>query len=822
MKNWTIRIPALLLAFVFLVANASEAQTASVQGKVTLKGETTPQPGIAVFLDGTGLGTITSGDGTFALENIPPGKYQLVASSIGYLTLQQSIALKAGETTQVLLEVEESVMGLPAAVVQSVSLTGGMRGLRNVPGAAHYISPKEIERFGYTDINRTLRTVPGINLVEEDGFGLRPNIGLRGTGSERSSKITVMEDGVLSAPAPYAAPAAYYFPTIGRINALEILKGSSQIRFGPYTTGGAINLISTPIPSEFSGRLDLLGGSFSNRNLHASAGNSHRNIGYLVESFQYSSDGFKELDNGGDTGFDKKDYLAKVRLNTSPDAKIYQSITFKIGQSTERSTESYLGLTNEDFEKTPYRRYAASQMDKMNTKHNQYSARHVVQFSSSLDLTTTAYRNEFSRNWYKLNKVKESTGQSPSIAAVLDGPANFSEAFNILTGSTSALENALEVKANNRSYRSQGVQSVLGWRFRTAGISHSIDLGLRYHFDEMDRFQWVDGYKMENGVMELTTPGTPGTESNRLESGKALASYLQYKLKAGKWTLIPGLRYENIELERQDYGKNDPQRTGTELSTRSNSVDVFIPGAGFNYQFNDHTDVFGGIHKGFSPPGTKDETQPEKSINYELGARYQKGGLSGQTAIFFNDYDNLLGADLAAAGGNGTTDLFNGGQVKTKGIEFQLTYDLLTPKESGWNLPVTVVYTFTDAIFQTSFDSEFEGWGGVEAGDELPYIARHSAAVVLGLENKRLSLNLSTRYQSAMRTQAGQDSIPENEKTDAFFVTDASASYLVHPRIALYGSVTNLTDETFVVARRPAGLRPSLPRAIMAGMKVNF
>lgn len=62
----------------------------------------------------------------------------------------------------------------------------------------------------------------------------------------------------LAAPAPYSAPAAYYFPNVARMEAVEVLKGSSQVQYGPFTTGGAINLVSTPIPNNLSGKAENL------------------------------------------------------------------------------------------------------------------------------------------------------------------------------------------------------------------------------------------------------------------------------------------------------------------------------------------------------------------------------------------------------------------------------------------------------------------------------------------------------------------------------------------------------------------------------------
>ncbi|HHM20524.1 MAG TPA: TonB-dependent receptor [Bacteroidetes bacterium] len=809
-------------AFVLLSTIVSEAQTARLEGTVRLPDTTTPVVGAFVYIDGTDLSAVTDVRGDFILPEVAAGQYDLVATGLGYRTVVRPVKVVAGQTLRVQLEMDEAVIGLPPVVVEGVSLTGGLAGLKDIPGSAHYLSPLDLEKFSYTDINRTLRAVPGVNLQEEDGFGLRPNIGLRGTGSERSSKITVMEDGVLAAPAPYAAPAAYYFPAIGRMQAVEVLKGSSQIRFGPYTTGGAINLISTAIPDRFSGRMHLLGGSYANRNLHTYAGNSHRNFAYLAEAFQYQSGGFKKLDNDAPTGFDKKDYLAKIRINTGPKASLYQSLTFKIGQSKEVSDETYLGLTESDFKATPYRRYAASQKDQMNTSHEQFALRHVIEFSKNIALTTTLYRNNFHRNWYKLDKVVTADGEKVKIAKVLDNPVGQAEAYGILTGQTSTRDDALRVKANNRTYFSEGIQTALGWHFHTGSIRHQPDLGIRLHRDEIDRFQWVDAYAMDNGTMKLTSAGTPGTESNRVERGKALAAYLQYKLKTGKWTFVPGLRHENILLERMDYGKNDPARLGTDLATRSNQVAVWIPGIGLDYRPNAFVSFFGGVHKGFSPPGSKEETAPEQSTNYELGARYRKGALSGQAVLFFNDYDNLLGADLASSGGSGSGDLFNGGEVKVKGLEWQLSYDLLPASGAGWSMPFTVVYTYTDARFQNSFDSDFEGWGKVEKGDELPYLPNHQLTLLLNLNNQHFHFNISGRYQDAMRTRAGQGALPDNEKTDAHFILDANAGYTIHKNVVLFASLTNATDKVYVVARRPAGLRPGMPRAFVGGLKVRF
>ena len=715
----------------------------------------------------------------------------------------------------------DSIQKLDEVILSTTMIFGNKYVAKHRTGSAYYLSPKEIQKFSFVDVNRVLRTVPGVTIYEEDGFGLRPNISLRGTSPERSSKITLMEDGVLIAPAPYSSPSAYYFPTIARMEAVEVLKGSSQIQFGPSTTGGAINMISSLIPAQFGGKISASYGSFNSNQLHAKIGGGNNSFGYMLEYLNYGSDGFKTLPSGKNTGFNKNDLVAKFKINLFPNAAIKQSLELKFQYADEVGNETYLGLTDEDFNTNPFSRYAASNNDKMTTDHSQYMLTHKLDFSKNFRVTTTAYQNNFSRNWYKLNDVTFN-GVKKSIANILEDPTTLSNHFSLVNGTVDSGIDALGVKANNRKYYSKGIQTKLDYHWYKGDSFHDLEIGLRYHYDEEDRFQWVDKYSISNtGVLSLTTAGKPGTNANRIASAIAFASYVTYKLKTDNWTFTPGIRYENILLQREDFGKNDVTRSGIDLATRENSVDVFIPGMGMNYKFNNDFSLFGGIHKGFSPPGNQDGQESEESVNYELGTRFNLGKLKGELVGFLNDYSNLLGSDLAATGGTGTLEQFNAGEVNVNGMEVLLNYNLAI-KGSKISMPISFGYTFTNSEFQNSFDSSDGLWGVVSVGDEMPYIPKHQFNAAFSLEHSSFEINLNARYNGAFRTLAGTGTIAENEKVSSNFIVDISGKYYVNKKLRLTANIINLLDNTYAVSRVPAGLRPGHPFGIYGGLEYSF
>ena len=711
---------------------------------------------------------------------------------------------------------EEAINEATLRISERVNVVGSASSLETIPGSAYVIDGEALEaqRQGFDDIHRMLRQVPGVVIQEEDGYGLRPNIGMRGTGSERSAKITLMEDGVLIAPAPYTAPSAYYFPVTGRMESIEVRKGSSQIKFGPRTNGGALNLISTRVPTSLRMRADVAVGTDSALKGHINVGDSYKNVGWLFETYQLRTNGFKELDGGDRTGFHVQDYLGKLRFNTSPSARIFQTLELKVGAGKEDSNETYLGLTGRDFDGNPVRRYAASQPDNIQWNHQQFQARHFVAVPNGIDVTTTFYRNNFERNWYKLQSIL-GTG----IGGIFDDPLKHASELAIAKGADSD-PNDLRVRANVREYYSQGIQSVAGFTAHTGATEHNFELGFRYHRDEEDRFQHEDGYQMLNGLMGLTSSGAPGSQSNRVSDASALALFAQDTIRISRWTLLPGVRYETIELTRTDYATSDPGRR--EPRVRKNHVTAVVPGIGITYAATPKLNVFGGIHKGFSPPGpgATEFTQSEESANYELGVRGQSRSLGAEVVLYYNDYSNLLGIDTLSSGGSGEGDLFNGGASRVQGVEASLRYDFAELSKSRLRFPFLFSYTLSDAKFLSSFDSTYPPWGDVQKGDKLPYLARHQLYARFAVEDSGWSAGVDTNFTSRMRTEAGQGDIPAGQGTDAYLVVNAFAEFDLSEDVRFFASVQNVGNNAYIVSRRPAGLRPGLPRTFMTGIKL--
>ena len=697
--------------------------------------------------------------------------------------------------------------------------------VKHTPGSAHILNSKKLEQKNHDDPQAVLGAVAGVYVRGEDGVGLRPNIGIRGTNPNRSSKVALMEDGVPFAPAPYSAPAAYYFPLVTRMVQVRVLKGPATVVYGPQTVGGSIDLVTRSIPASPTGSLDLGLGEYGYGKLHAFYGASDDTNGFLLEAVHLRNDGFKRLPDDSDSGSYRNEWMVKASHVFDPLARDKNELRLKATYSEEHSNETYLGLSDEDFRRDPLRRYGASKLDEMKWNRTAVALTHELAFDSKpkLKITTTAYRNDLHRVWRRLKGIR-----GADLYGVLANPASNPHLFGVVSGreDSTGMSDVLLIGPNDRTFVSQGIQTVVSLEPVTGPISHRIEYGIRLHYDRVERRQSEDGYLVIGGELVPEGSATAVTEFNE----DATESAALYAIDALTWetlTLTPGVRVEfwhstgtNKAVGREDGG----------------SARVVLPGVGAYWAVLDELGVLAGVYRGFSPPppprpddrpapvGAREEPgmkKPELSTNYEGGARLSADPARLEVIGFYNDYSNLTDVCTQSSGcvDQSLDRQFDAGRAKIYGLEAYAEHE---PKLGTLKFPLSVSYTLTYAEFLDSFNSFDPMWLNVAAGDEIPYVPRHQLNASVGVETERVGGYAALTYVAAMREEAGSEPLDEALATDEQVIVDAGAHYRVLEPLDVYLNVRNVFDSHALVARRPFGARPNAPRWVQLGAKVKF
>lgn len=712
--------------------------------------------------------------------------------------------------------------------VERIQIIGHGNKLRTEAGSATLIGEADLEKFKFDDINRVLYNVPGVNIREEDGYGLRPNIGFRGATPERSKKITVMEDGILIGPAPYSAPAAYYFPMMSKMTSLEVFKGPAAIKYGPNTVAGALNMTTRAVPDAQEGMIDVSAGADAYTKVHGYYGTTIGKLGVLVEAVNMQSDGFKELDGGGstlygkgdgNTGFDKNDIMAKFRYDLTT-GSIDHTFGLKVAYANEKSNETYLGLTDDDFYANPERRYVASELDNMDWQHDQVQLTHFMQ-TNTFDITTRVYRNNFERSWFKINGFKGGL-VNRDLQEILANPEDDVNAgfYQILTGQADSIEEHEKIILgdNAREYYSQGIQTELYFEETLFGLKHKFNAGARFHQDQIERNHTEDSFAMTSGHLVSDGSEQVQTTTNR-EKTDAIAVFFKDTIKYDALDITLGLRGEFIDSTYQN------RVVGKEDDWQKKSSHIWLPSLSLFYTVNQNVGFLFGVHEGFIPTSPKEgpEVDIENSVNYELGGRFNYGDLQGEAIFFYNDMSNLKEScsfSAASSCGDSLDKEFNGSEVDVYGLEFSTSY--VAKLSEALDVPMSVVYTYSDSEFKNSFESDFPMWGTITAGDGLPYLAEHQLTVNFGLMAEQWDINFITRYVGEMLEASGDDVTLSGETTEAYVVVDLSASYYLGEYGKVYVKADNILDTQEIVSRRPYGARPSKPQQVFIGYQYSF
>jgi Fe(3+) dicitrate transport protein len=345
-------------------------------------------------------------------------------------------------------------------------------------------------------------------------------------------------------------------------------------------------------------------------------------------------------------------------------------------------------------------------------------------------------------------------------------------------------------------------------------MTHRIEVGVRGHFDAIERLHTRGEYGIVGGRM-VRTSDTLLTETENEANTLALAMHALDSVTWKFLTVSGGARIESLRGEAEDALTGESVRL---------TQQVVLPGGGLFVALPEDLGLFAGVHRGFSPipPPASPTTSAEESVAYEWGARWSPKGLRVEAIGFFSDYTNLANVCTASSGCD-PTDLdrqFDGGTALVGGLEGYLQSEM--PLTETLRLPARVAYTYTQAEFTSDFSSADPIFGEVTAGDEVPYIPPHQVSASAGLETDQWGLYLSGTFVASMREVAGSGTPGPFEANDANFVLDAAGHVEVASGLTTYVTVQNMLDATYVASHRPFGARPGAPIWIQAGAKLQL
>ena len=723
------------------------------------------------------------------------------------------------ETRQALITISALIMLSATSLlsandnVESVTIIGSKEDAKNLAGSGTVINNEDLEKAMDTDIAKILSAVPGMYMRTEEGYGLRPNISIRGTAIERSGKVAIMEDGVLVAPSPYTSSAAYYFPTTGRIHSVEVLKGPSAVSQGPQTIGGAINLISTPIPELNSGKFVQELGENGMSRTHAYYGGTSGKLGALIEVHEHSSDGFDSIANvGGDTGFDKSDLMIKARYESGN-----HSLTFKMVDLDETSNQTYVGLSQASFNANPRMRYGATAYDEMMNDGEQSSLTYVGDFDN-FDVVFTSWSNDYHRDWFKVSDFNNDSehGERDDINELISDANNGSANAQAILDGELAVE--IEYKHNNRYYTTEGYQFVIS---TDIGI-HAIKLGYRDMEDSESRVQAYEyaDQAADGSLSALYGYRGLGGSNNRLRESTATSYYLEDTMDFGRLNLTVGYRSEDYDQRHRRWDEG----AGPNLTAVRNTIvrDTFAENdhttSSFaaTYDLNDNVMLVAGFHQGMTPMFG---AEPEEADNTEIGLRFSEGTTNIEAFYFSSDYSNLAAECTLVSGAScdaTESAVFSGGEADVSGLEFSGSWII---EGVGVTYPIALSYTSTDATFNNSSESDY--FGLVAAGDDLPYIPSSSMSLVAGfISDSGLSGNLRLIDVGSSCSIAACGKF---NKIDAHTILDANLKKSLNDSMDVYVIIENILDDENIISRAPSeGARSQKPRTMKVGFSYKF
>lgn len=532
------------LLFAFLLSISAIAQSGSIKGKITSKGNDVI--GALVQIKGMSLkGDVSNELGNYDIKKIPVGIYTVKVSSLGFHPIEKKVRIISGKTIVENFSLQEDLLNISQVVVT---------GTRN--RVASYKAPIIVSNIS----NEIFRSTQSLSLSEGLSFspGLRVENNCQNCGFSqlRMNGLEGAYSQILINSRPiYSALVGVYgldmIPS-NMIDRVEVVKGGGSALYGGSAIGGTVNIITKdPTKNSFeiginqsytamkkSDRAITVNGNIVSEDLNK--GLSFFGFNRKREPWDANDDGFSEI--------------TKLKNNTFGfDAFWNTSETSKLKANVHSISEFRRGGNKFDLE--PHQTDVTEQLD-----HK------IISFGASFEQYSSNYKHKF---------ALYSSGQNTKRKSYYGGGGRVLKAGDTFTEDDLVAINAY---GNSKDFSSA--------------------TGVQYNYDINNHFILSAGAEYQHNDVKDKMPGYGRAIDQKVNT---IGSYAQLEIKPVKAvTLLLGGRYDNVDVD----GKYN---FGSENFTMDKKIGVFVPRISAMYDINNEVKLRASYAQGYRAPQAFDD-----------------------------------------------------------------------------------------------------------------------------------------------------------------------------------------------------------------------
>jgi Fe(3+) dicitrate transport protein len=738
-------------------------------------------------------------------------------------------------------------------------LPGNLEGFSS---AGTRITTEILEQDQPRTLNESLRRVPGLHVVSDDGYGRHGGVGMRGSPPRRGRKVLHLEDGQPINMSVWLDPSVHYTPPIDRLESIEVLRGV-VISHGPLNNHGVVNfrnlspfgpnetVVSASIGWVDNGK----GGGFvddpgdpavfstadqspsNTRHFHTRQG-----IGNVGVVFSYSgADAEGAWDN---ERLRYNDFYGAIGWRGQNSDLTFSAVHFR--QRDDYDEANFEGTEAKFFDQVGHCKTCYNVGSNFNTYNADVTKLQLVH-NAYLDDKTTITSRLYGFH-HRRDRYQNLDEANPAEAEDMIAPF-----FDAGTSSVYVGEGAMLGRL--RTYRQLGAEMRGEWADRPfiAGLRQDIQAGVRYEWNDFTNknFFGTSGQVLKDGDKDGFTA------FDREYEAHAFSTYLQSTLHmTSDFNVTPGVRIEHYRIKRKTFGfitKEEGELDelddcdadsgvvggtpfGTEeclqleLENPAFPSEKFtkthvLPGVALAYKGFYRSTVYGGYNRGLSTHVLREERFPSKDEigdNFQLGLRSSAFmGLTFDVAGFYQRIEDfqIKGSGTDGAGNN----IYSAAdEVEIKGFEAFGRLESKPYTGGPFNFFFEGTYTLSDAEFIKDIETP------EIIGNSVPEVPRQVAHLTLGMQHRiGLDASVSWTYRSAFftdetNTPFGGDDEGEDGEVPSIWLLSARASMKIGDTGAsVFIAGDNLLDKLYI-SDREDGIKPGQGRSVRAGFKYKF